>query len=81
MEKQLKLFSSQAYCIDASTLFNLKGYPKDVFPTIWKKIEAMIKNEQLISHVEVYKETQRGQDEISHWCTKHKRMFKDVDEC
>ena len=80
MEKQLKLFSSQAYCIDASALFNLKGYPRDVFPTIWKKIETMIKNEQLISHIEVYKETQRAQDEISHWSTKHKKMFKDVDE-
>lgn len=79
MPKQLKLFASQAYCIDASALFNLKGYPKDVFPTIWKKMEAMIKNEQLISHIEVYKETQRGQDEISHWCTEQRRMFKDVD--
>ena len=79
MEKQLKLFSSQAYCVDASALFNLKGYPRDVFPTIWKKIEDMIKAEQLISHVEVYKETQRGQDEISRWCMKHRRMFKDVD--
>lgn len=79
MTKQLKLFSSQAYCIDTSTLFNLKGYPRDVFPTIWKKLEDMIKGEKLISHIEVYKETQKGQDEISRWCTKHKRMFKDLD--
>lgn len=79
MARQLKLVT--IYCIDTSSLFNLKGYPKDIFPTIWKRLEDMVKRGELFSHLEVFKEVKIGRDEIFTWCKKSKRMFKDIDEC
>jgi len=84
MEKQQKLFPVSLYCIDASALINLTrypGYPRDIFPAIWEKLENMVKRGELISHVEVYKEIEKIRDPIYQWCKKHKKMFKDVDDC
>jgi len=72
------------YCIDTSALINLTrypGYPKDIFPAIWEKLEDMIKRDELISHIEVYREIEKRKDPIYQWCKKHKKMFKDVDDC
>jgi len=82
MPKELELFPKTMYCIDTSSLINLKLYRRDVFPTIWNKLEDMIKDGELISPLEVYGETQRYymKDEIYYWCTKNKKMFKDIDE-
>lgn len=87
MEIQQRLLS--IYCIDTSALINLTRrpglpyppYPKEVFPTIWKKLEYMVKGSKLISHVEVYKEIERKEDRLYEWCKQNKSMFKDVDEC
>lgn len=81
MQKQLKLFTSKTYCIDSDSLIELKRYPKDVFPSIWDKVEQMSKGGELISHLEVYKEITIGSDELVVWCKRHKKVFKDVDEC
>ncbi len=87
MAKQQKLFQVPVYCIDASALINVTrypGYPKDVFPTIWKKLESMIKGGELISHVEVFKEIEKTNnlnDPMLQWCKQNKDMFKDPDEC
>lgn len=81
MQKQLKLFASKTYCIDSDSLIELKRYPKDVFPSIWDKVEQMSKGGELISHLEVYKEITNGSDELVVWCKRHKKVFKDVDEC
>lgn len=64
MEKQRELFPKTRYCIDTSSLINLKPFRKDIFPTIWDKLEKMIKNGELISHLEVYKELEIGGDTI-----------------
>ncbi|RZN38276.1 MAG: DUF4411 family protein [Methanophagales archaeon ANME-1-THS] len=82
MSKQLRL--GPVYCSDASALINITrypGYPKDVFPTIWKKLESMIKGGELISHVEVFKEIKKRNDPIYQWCKQNKNMFKDIDDC
>ncbi len=72
---------SPVYCIDASALINLKRYRRDVFPTIWKKIEEMAKNGLLISHAEVYREIDAGKDEILKWCKRNRKILKEVDDC
>jgi hypothetical protein len=82
MKVQKRLFPR--YCIDASALINLTrypGYPRDIFPAIWEKLENMVKRDELISHIEVYKEIEKRKDPIYQWCKKHKKMFKDVDDC
>lgn len=76
---QLKL--SKVYCIDASSLFDLKRwYPKNMktFIPIWEKVESLIKNDLLMSHVEIYREIKQGNDVIVKWANKNKAMFKDV---
>jgi len=62
---QLKL--PPVYCIDASSLFDLKRwYPmnKKIFAPIWAKIDSLIKEDSLVSHVEVQREIKRGNDEL-----------------
>ncbi|MGQ9848014.1 MAG: DUF4411 family protein [Bacteroidales bacterium] len=84
MVKQERLLLSPLYCIDASALINLTkypGYPRDIFPAIWEKLEDMIKRGELISHIEVYGEIEKRKDEIYHWCNQNKKMFKDIDDC
>ncbi len=81
MSKQIELFPKTVYCLDTSSLINLKPYRKDVFPTIWNKLENMIKTRELISHEEVYKEITVGKDIIYNWCKDNIKMFKDLDEC
>jgi len=77
---QLKL--SQVYCIDTSSLVDLKRwYPKSMktFVLIWDKIESLIRKDILISHVEVLREIKQGNDELVKWDTTNKKMFKDPD--
>ena len=85
MGKQLTLFQTSVYCIDSSALINLTrypGYPRDIFPAIWEKLEDMVKRGELISHIEVYKEIEKREDAIYQWCNIYSRkMFKDVDDC
>lgn len=81
MLRQPELFPKTVYCIDTSSLINLKPYRRDVFPTIWNKLENMIKNGELLSHLEVYKEIEAVKDVIHNWCKNNKKMFRDVDEC
>lgn len=85
--RQAGLF--KIYCFDTSSLINFtkpRGlpyapYPKKIFPTIWKKLEDMIRSGTLISHERVYKEIEEKDDELLNWCNKHKTMFHDIDEC
>jgi hypothetical protein len=84
MEKQQRLFPVSLYCIDASALINITrypGYPRDLFPTIWEKLENMVKRGELISNMEVYEEIKKRQDSIYQWCKQNKSMFKDIDDC
>jgi len=88
-QKQQRLFESKIYCIDASSIINLfhpRGlpyppYPSDIFEGLWQKLEEVIRNGQLISHITVFKEISKRDDEAKKWCQKHKVIFKDIDDC
>ena len=82
--KQRRLFPIPIYCIDASALINLTrypGYPREIFPAIWEKLENLVRRDELISHIEVYKEIGKRKDPIYKWCKRNIRMFKDIDDC
>jgi len=81
MPREPGLFPKTIYCIDTSSLINLKPFRKDVFPTIWNKLEDLVQNEELIAPIEVYGEIEAGKDYIYDWCKSNKSMFKDIDEC
>jgi len=66
------------YIIDTSSLIEMKErYPKKNFPTLWNKVEKLIQDERLITHIEVKKEIEKGDDELKEWIKKKniKKMF------
>src|SRR4030066_1543948 len=79
MRREPELFPKTIYCIDTSSLINLKPFRRDVFPTIWSKLESMVKNGELIAPLEAYGEIEIGKDKIYDWCKSNKEMFKDID--
>lgn len=84
--RQKELFPITKYCIDADSLIDLhRGYPKrspnGIFSPIWKKIENMIKSQEIISSVEVYREIKERSDDVYEWCMKNRKIFKEFDDC
>lgn len=68
----------KTYVIDTSSLINLgKWYPANmrIFQPIWLRIEELVREGNLISHIEVYREISQKDDEIFKWCKKHKEIF------
>jgi len=64
------------YVIDTSSLIELKGFPRDIFVTVWKDIEDLVQREILISTEEVLEELKKKEDVISTWAKNNKSMFK-----
>lgn len=75
----LELFPG--YCIDTNALIDLwrRFYPPDIFTSLWKKIENLISQGELIAPCEVFSELEKQDDELLKWVKKHKKMFKDLD--
>lgn len=67
------------YVIDTSSLIELKKFPDDVFPGLWKNIEALIAEGFMISHKEVLKELSYQDDTLKKWAQKQKKFFKELD--
>ena len=66
------------YIIDTSSLIRLnKENPLDVFPSVWKRLEALIKTDRLIAPREVLDEIVRLDDQLKTWAKTQKRMFKE----
>jgi hypothetical protein len=68
----LRLFPG--YVIDTGALIDLwrRRYPKDVFRTLWDKIDEMIRAGDLIAPQEVLGELAKQRDELSGWAKKQK---------
>ncbi len=67
------------YIIDTSSLIELRKFPNDVFPSLWKHIETLIAKGFMISHREVLKELSYQDDALKKWAQKQKVFFKDLD--
>lgn len=72
------------YCIDTSALIDLsrRKYAPDVFPSLWKQIEELVKNGRIISHQKVFEELKKltdKSDDLLKWAKTHKRMFISLD--
>lgn len=68
------------YVIDTNALIDLwrRRYPRDVFPTLWQKIEELISSGELVAPQEVLSELQTQHDELHGWAKKQ-NCFKDLD--
>lgn len=76
-------FPGHSYCIDTSALIDLANlYPRDVFPSLWKKLEAMVDEGRLLAPREVSTELETYQGskaEPRAWARRHRMMFRDRD--
>ena len=69
-----------AYCIDTSALIDLwRLYPRDIFAGLWKHIERLVSERNLIAPLEVLKELGQKDDELLGWARKNRKMFIDLD--
>jgi rRNA maturation endonuclease Nob1 len=66
------------YIIDTSSLIKLnRDNPLDVFPSIWKNLSNLVKNDRLIAPKEVLNEIKQNDDQLCKWAKKQKNMFKE----
>lgn len=69
--------TSNCYIIDTSSLVKLnRENPLDVYPSVWKKLEALVTAGRLIAPKEVFNEVHRNDDQLSKWAKKQRKMFK-----
>ena len=70
------------YCIDSSSLINLKRFPRVVFEGPWANMELLIQEQRLIApiqvKVEILGKTDK-EDEIAHWVRQNPNMFVEID--
>ncbi len=66
------LFEVKIYSIDTSSIIAAfhERYPIEFFPTLWKKIEELIRSHRLKMSQVVFEEVMRD-PEIKHWCNKN----------
>ena len=66
------------YCVDTSAWLDgwRRYYPRDVFPTLWTKIEGLVATGQIISSEEVYVELAKKDDDLHGWIKARKRELK-----
>ena len=71
--------SSNIYIIDTSSLIDLNIHnPIDVYPSVWKKLEQMIRKGLLIAPKEVFNEIKQQDDKLSKWVKKQRNLFKRI---
>lgn len=70
------------YCIDTSSLIASwqERYPIDNFPSFWDRIDGLVREERLVSPIEVLHETKKRSDELYAWLKGRKAMFRELDE-
>ena len=72
---------TDVYCLDTSAWTGIRrGYPYSVFPSLWGKIDTLIKGDRLISPREVYVELEKQDDEVFRWVKQRKRLFRELNE-
>lgn len=68
--------TNNVYVIDSSSLIDLNLHNSmDVFITVWKKLDELIKQERLVAPYEVYKEITKKDDQLGKWAQQHQKMF------
>jgi hypothetical protein len=72
--------ADDVYCIDASSLIKLKqDFRRNVFSTVWDKVEKLIQEDRLVAPNEVLEEI-KNDDVLGPWARKNKQMFKKLDQ-
>jgi hypothetical protein len=64
------------YCVDTSTLIDLRHYPRQVFGSVWDRLEELVSSGRLISTDEVLVELERRDDDVYRWAHTHRDLFR-----
>jgi hypothetical protein len=64
------------YCVDTSTLIDLRHYPRQIFTSVWQRIEELASGGRLISTDEVLIELSRRDDAVYRWAMDHRTLFR-----
>lgn len=71
------------YCIDTSALIDawVRWYPKEMFPSLWEKVDVLIEDGRLISSEEVLQELERKEGDTLHeWAKERQDLFLPLDD-
>jgi len=69
------------YSMDTSGWTSLKrGYPASNFPSLWRNVDYLAKNNRLVFPQEVYAELEKQDDELLKWAKLHKEAFLKLDD-
>jgi hypothetical protein len=63
------------YVIDTGPIIDLKDYYSDVFVTLWENIDYLMRQGEIISTSEVYRELKKRDDDASAIADKYKAIF------
>jgi Domain of unknown function (DUF4411) len=68
---------AQPFCLDTSFLINgwSKRYRIDVFPSLWEKLESLIRDGKLCACRAVFDEINEQDDGLTAWACKHEEIF------
>lgn len=70
------------YVFDSNVFINLQQrQPRDIYPSVWKKIEELMDDGTIISSREVYEELSLGDDSLAEWAKNRKEQFLPSEEC
>ncbi len=70
------------YSIDTSAILDAwtRYYPPDVMPGLWKQLEELVDNGQLLATEEVLYELEKKEDNVYKWAKIHRNMFVPTSE-
>jgi hypothetical protein len=70
------------YCLDTSAWLDgwQRYYPLDVFPSLWGKLDEVVKAGEIVSSEEVYVELERKADDLYDWVKARKQMLVPLTE-
>ena len=64
------------YVFDSNIFIGLeRRQPRDVYPSVWKKIDELMEDGTIISSAEVFDELSLGDDTLSAWAKAEKKVF------
>ncbi|MBL7165712.1 MAG: DUF4411 family protein [Dehalococcoidales bacterium] len=65
------------YSLDSSAIIEtwVRGFPPELFPLVWSKLEELIQNEVLRASEEVLIELEKKDDRVYQWAMQRPHMF------
>ena len=64
------------HVVDTSSIIDLSPYAFDVFSSLWRSIEGLIREGRFVAPRQVLEELSRRDDDLLKWAKSNKRMFE-----